>query len=118
MSLRLLLLGAFSAAMATTAAVAAEPALAAPRGFTVEDMDAMERVGSPVLSPDATRVVYAVRTTNLDKNRGNTQLWMIDLRAPNAAPRQLTRGDASASDPQWSPNGDAIYFLSGRSASS
>jgi len=35
MSLRLLLLGAFSAAMATTAAV---PAVAAPRGFTVEDM--------------------------------------------------------------------------------
>ena len=71
MSLRLLLLGAFSAAMATTAAV---PALAAPRGFTVEDMVAMERVGNPVLSPDATRVVYTVRTTNLDKNRGNTQL--------------------------------------------
>ncbi|OEZ95702.1 protein TolB [Janthinobacterium sp. HH107] len=117
MSLRLLLLGAFSAAMATTA-VAAESALAAPRGFTVEDMVAMERVGSPVLSPDATRVVYTVRTTNLEKNRGNTQLWMIDLRAPNAAPRQLTRGDASASDPQWSPNGDAIYFLSGRSGSS
>ena len=63
MSLRLLLLGAFSAAMATTAAV---PALAAPRGFTVEDMVAMERVGHPVLSPDATRVVYTVRTTNLD----------------------------------------------------
>ena len=115
MSLRLLLLGAFSAAMATTAAV---PALAAPRGFTVEDMVAMERVGHPVLSPDATRVVYTVRTTNLDKNRGNTQLWMIDLRAPNAAPRQLTRGDASAGDPQWSPNGDAIYFLSSRSGSS
>jgi len=117
MSLRLLLLGAFSAAMATTAA-AAEPALAAPRGFTVEDMVAMERVGSPVLSPDATRVVYTVRTTNLEKNRGNTQLWMIDLRAPNAAPRQLTRGESSASDPQWSPNGDAIYFLSARSGSS
>eukprot|EP01133_Synstelium_polycarpum_P025960 gene25960-31174_t len=115
MSLRLLLLGAFSAALATTAAV---PALAAPRGFTVEDMVAMERVGHPVLSPDATRVVYTVRTTNLDKNRGNTQLWMIDLRAPNAAPRQLTRGDASAGDPQWSPNGDAIYFLSSRSGSS
>src|SRR5450830_524930 len=115
MSLRLLLLGAFSAAMATTAAV---PALAAPRGFTVEDMVAMERVGHPVLSPDATRVVYTVRSTNLDKNRGNTQLWLIDLRAPNAAPRQLTRGESSASDPEWSPNGDVIYFLSGRSGSS
>jgi dipeptidyl aminopeptidase/acylaminoacyl peptidase len=86
MSLRLLLLGAFSAAMATTAAV---PALAAPRGFTVEDMVKMERV-APVLSPDATRVVYTVRTTDMDKNRGNTQLWLLDLRAPKAAPRLLT----------------------------
>ncbi|MGK5078971.1 prolyl oligopeptidase family serine peptidase [Janthinobacterium sp. HLX7-2] len=117
MSLRLLLLGAFGAALATATVT---PALAAPRGFTVEDMVSMERVGSPVLSPDATRVVYTVRSTNLDKNRGNTQLWMIDLRASNAAPRQLTRSEAgaSASDPQWSPNGDAIFFLSSRSGSS
>jgi hypothetical protein len=44
-------------------------AYAAPRGFTVEDMVNMERVGSPVLSPDATRVVYTVRATDLGKNR-------------------------------------------------
>jgi Tol biopolymer transport system component len=75
----------------------------------------MERVGSPVLSPDATRVVYTVRATNMDKNRGNTQLWMLDLRAPKAAPVRLTQADASSTDPEWSPNGDAVYFLSARS---
>jgi len=72
-------------------AVAASSALAAPRGFTVEDLVKMERVGSPVLSPDASRVVYTVRSTELDKNRGNTQLWMLDLRAPKAAPVRLTQ---------------------------
>src|SRR5476649_3065329 len=109
MRLSLLLLGT---------AVAASNAWAAPRGFTVEDMVKMERVGSPVLSPDATRVVYTVRSTNLDKNRGNTQLWMLDLRAPKAAPVRLTQADASSSDPEWAPNGDAIYFLSARGGSS
>jgi dipeptidyl aminopeptidase/acylaminoacyl peptidase len=108
MTLRLLLLGT---------AVAASSALAAPRGFTVEDMVNMERVGAPVLAPDASRVVYTVRTTNLDKNRGNTQLWMLDLRAAKPVPQRLTQSEASSTDPEWSPEGDAIYFLSARSGS-
>ena len=108
MRLPLLLLGT---------AVAASSAIAAPRGFTVEDMVKMERVGAPVLSPDASRVVYTVRSTNMDKNRGNTQLWMLDLRAAKSAPVRLTQADASSSDPEWSPNGDAVYFLSARSGS-
>lgn len=108
MTLRLLLLGT---------AVAASSALAAPRGFTVEDMVNMERVGAPVLAPDASRVVYTVRTTNLDKNRGNTQLWMLDLRAAKPVPQRLTQSEASSTDPEWSPKGDAIYFLSSRSGS-
>nr|WP_315252135.1 S9 family peptidase [uncultured Duganella sp.] len=104
----LLLLGTAIAASAT----------AAPRGFTVEDLVKMERVGNPVLSPDATRVVYTVRTTDLDKNRGNTQLYLLDLRNPKATPVRLTQAAASSTDPEWSPNGDAIYFLSGRSGAS
>ncbi len=109
MSLRLLMLGA---------AMVATGAMAAPRGFTVEDLVAMERVGSPVLSPDASRLVYTVRATDLDKNRGNTQLWLLDLRAAKPVPQRLTQSAASSSDPAWSPSGDAIYFLSARSGSS
>jgi len=99
------------------ATLAANGAFAAPRGFTVEDMVRMERVSTPVLSPDASRVVYTVRSTNMDKNRGNTQLWMIDLKAARPTPVRLTHSDASSSDPEWSPSGDAIYFLSPRSGS-
>jgi dipeptidyl aminopeptidase/acylaminoacyl peptidase len=109
MRFRLLVLGA---------AIVAGGALAAPRGFTVEDMVTMERVGSPVLSPDATRLVYTVRRTDMGKNRGQTDLWMLDLRTPAAVPQRLTQADSSSSDPEWSPKGDAIYFLSGRSGSS
>ena len=92
-------------------------AMAAPRGFTVEDLVKMERVGSPALSPDATRVVYTVRATDMDKNRGNTQLWMIDLRAAKPVPQQLTSHESSSFDPEWSASGDALYFLSSRSGS-
>jgi dipeptidyl aminopeptidase/acylaminoacyl peptidase len=107
---RLFILGA--------ATLAAGSALAAPRGFTIEDLVKMERVGAPALSPDASRVVYTVRSTNMEKNRGNTQLWMIDLRSAKPTPVQLSSGDASSTDPEWSPKGDAIYFLSARSGSS
>src|SRR4051812_45310702 len=110
MKLRLLMLG--------TAIVASTGAMAAPRGFTVEDLVSMERVGSPVVSPDATRVVYTVRGTDLAKNKGHTELWMVDLRAAKPVPQRLTNNSASSSDPEWSPSGDAIYFLSSRSGSS
>ena len=100
--------------LALAAALAANGALAAPRGFTVEDLVNMERVGSPAVSPDGTRVVYTVRSTDMAKNRGHTDLWMVDLRAAKPAPQRLTNNVASSSDPEWSPSGDAIYFLSSR----
>jgi len=109
MKLRLLMLGA---------AVAASSALAAPRGLTVEDLVSLERVGSPAVSPDARHVVYTVRRTDLGKNRGHTSLWIADVNGANAAPKALTNHDSSSTDPEWSPSGDAVYFLSSRSGSS
>ncbi|NNG25198.1 S9 family peptidase [Telluria aromaticivorans] len=100
------------------ATLAATTAMAAPRGFTVEDLVNMERVGSPAVSPDANRVVYTVRSTDMGKNRGHTELWMVDLRAAKPAPQRLASHASSSTDPEWSPSGDAIYFLSTRSGSS
>jgi dipeptidyl aminopeptidase/acylaminoacyl peptidase len=106
MKLRIVVLAA-----ALAAASVATSAVAAPRGLTVEDLVAMERVGNPVLSPDGSKLVYSVRATDLAKNRGHSELWLIDLRTPGSAPRQLTHADASSSDPAWSPSGDAIYYM-------
>ena len=104
--------------MLAAATLAAGSAIAAPRGFTVDDLVRMERVGSPTLSPDGKRVMYTVRSTNMEKNRGNTQLWMMDLGSATPAPVRFSQGDASNTDAIWSPSGDAVYFLSSRSGSS
>ena len=116
MKLRLLPL-AVAMTVATAAAIA--PAVAAtPHGFTVEDMVRMDRVGTPSVSPDGARIVYTVRSTDIDKNKGHTDLYLVDLRAANPAPQRLTSDAASSTDPEWSAAGDAIYFLSSRSGSS
>jgi dipeptidyl aminopeptidase/acylaminoacyl peptidase len=77
----------------------------------------MERVGSPAVSPDGGRVVYTVRTTDMGKNRGHTDLYLVDLGAAHPVPQRLTSDAASSTDPEWSPRGDAIYFISSRSGS-
>jgi len=74
-----------SLAVAATLAVSALSATgagAAPRGFTVEDLVTMERVGTPVVSPDGSRIVYTVRSTDMARNKGHTELYMVDLRTP------------------------------------
>jgi dipeptidyl aminopeptidase/acylaminoacyl peptidase len=93
-------------------------ATAAPRGFTVEDLVTMERVGAPAVSPDGSRIVYTVRSTDMAKNKGHIDLYLVDLNAAQPAPQRLTLDAASSTDPEWSGRGDAIYFLSTRSGSS
>jgi dipeptidyl aminopeptidase/acylaminoacyl peptidase len=104
---------ALAAALVATSAAA----VAAPRGFTVEDMVAMDRVGTPVVSPDGARIVYTVRSTDVAKNKGHTDLYLVDLKSANPTPQRLTSDATSSTDPEWSGKGDAIYFLSTRSGS-
>ena len=56
-------------ALAAALAGTALGATAAPRGFTVEDLVTMERVGSPAVAPDGNRVGYTVPTTDKGKSR-------------------------------------------------
>lgn len=113
MKIRLVMLAALLAVLFPTSEVSA-----APRGLTIEDLVSLERVGAPALSPDAGKVIYAVRSTDLEKNRGHNEIWMLDLQDAKATPQPLTHSAAGSSDPQWSTKGDAVYFLSARSGSS
>src|ERR1700733_13137812 len=92
------------------------PAVAAPRGLTIEDMLAMQRVGDPAVSPDGKRVAFAVRDTDFDANRGRFDVWLPAV--DGSSIRQLTSNPENDTDPQWSADGKWVYFMSSRSGSS
>ena len=83
--------------------------------FSVHDMLAMYRISDPQVSPDGKWIVFTLRKTDLEANRGRTDLWLVDIDGINL--RQLTSHPASDFTPRWSPCGKFIWFLSTRSGS-
>ena len=84
--------------------------------FTVHDLLAMDRVGDAQASPDGKQVAMAIRVTDMEANKGRPDIWVIN--ADGTGFRRLTNHPAGSSSPRWSPDGQAIYFLSSRSESS
>jgi dipeptidyl aminopeptidase/acylaminoacyl peptidase len=94
----------------------AAAAPAAAKGLTVDDMLAMRRVGDPAVSPDGKQVAFTVRDTDLDANRGRTDVWLAAT--DGSGTKQLTTHIENDADPEWSADGAWIYFTSSRSGSS
>ncbi|HSN50986.1 MAG TPA: S9 family peptidase [Woeseiaceae bacterium] len=90
--------------------LAASAALADP--FTAEHLVRIDRVGAPAVSPAGDLVVYAVRHTDMDADKGRYDLWLSTI--DGAAPRRLTTHEANDTSPAWSPDGRSILFLSSR----
>ena len=93
---------------------AAEAPAAQP--FTYTDMLMANRLSDPRVSPDGRHVVYAVRATDMDNNRGVTSLFIQSLDGEGAA-RRLAISDGGANTARWGSDG-WLYFLSGRSGTS
>lgn len=83
--------------------------------FSIHDMLAMSRVYDHQISPDGKQIVFVRRETDLEANRGRTDLWLLQTDGGNLRP--LTSGNASEANPRWSTDGNSVYFLSSRSGS-
>jgi dipeptidyl aminopeptidase/acylaminoacyl peptidase len=99
----------------TSFAIPAGAAENEPHPFSVHDMLAMLRISDPQVSPDGQWVVFSVRETDLEANRGRTDLWLADVAGRQPA-RPLTRSQAGEWNPRWCRDG-RIHFLSNRSGS-
>jgi dipeptidyl aminopeptidase/acylaminoacyl peptidase len=81
-----------------------------------EDFFSVNRLGTPVVSPDGQKIAFTVNKANIDENSYTTQIWLIDHTGNNL--KQLTTHTSASLNPVFSPDGESLYFLSSRSGSS
>ena len=84
--------------------------------LTVRDMLAMDRISDSRVSPDGKWVLFNVRETDLEANRGQTDIWLVGTDGKGL--RRLTSHPAADFSARWSPCGKCAFFLSTRSGSS
>jgi dipeptidyl aminopeptidase/acylaminoacyl peptidase len=104
--------------IALVLALVATPAIADTRGFTATDMVNLRRISAPTPAPDGKSALYVLRETDLAANKASTDIWLLNLKKPKAAPQRLTTDPANDSNPVWNKDGTQIYFLSARSGTS
>src|SRR5216684_7747938 len=83
--------------------------------LTALDLMKVAVVGAPRISPDGARVAYTVTETKMEKDKewkNVTQVWVAPTGGGKA--QQYTRGDKSATAPEWSPDSSVLAFLSDR----
>ena len=97
---------AVAAAFAVIAAGAAEPPAAMTRALTLEDSEAIQSLGDPVISRDGKLVAYPQEG----------QIFVVPV--AGGVPRAVTTKGSNAWSPYWSRDGKSLYFLSNRSGSS
>ncbi len=98
----------------------ATPVFPQDRGITVEDVVGLEAFGRAAISPDGRWAIYEKRgrydsATRFDLGQRAswtiTDLWLVDLRRPNAAPERLLPGEGPGLlRGSWSPSGARVLI--------
>lgn len=73
--------------------------------LSVDDLWNMKRIGSYDVSPDGNKIVFDLTTYDMEKNKGQTNLWLINNDGTNL--KQIVE---SASTPIFLNDGSRIYY--------
>jgi dipeptidyl aminopeptidase/acylaminoacyl peptidase len=80
--------------------------------FTAAEMMKLKRLSDPQVSPDGSRVAFALAEIDLAGGKRDTDLWVVPVEGGER--RRLTASPAPDSRPRWSPDGTRLAFLSTR----
>ena len=86
------------------------PVAVSAKGLDYEDLRKIVGADAPQISPDGARVVYVRSTINWKENRRDTELVLVDVHSGSA--RTITHDRIDVRDPQWSPDGTQLAYLS------
>lgn len=82
------------------------------RKIKADDFFKFKEVSQPTFSPDGQWIAYVVTSRDLEKNNSNSDIWMIP--SQGGTPLRLTSHEKGDSNPDWSPDGKYLAFISGR----
>src|SRR5205809_2643077 len=83
------------------------------RPLTLDDLPKLRSVGDPQVSPDGKWVAYTVGTVDAEKDKRDTEIWLVSWDGSEQIRMTFTAG-SSANNPRWSPDNKYLAFLTTR----
>jgi dipeptidyl aminopeptidase/acylaminoacyl peptidase len=99
-------------ALVTAAGLAAPATAQTKRPISLDDHSRIVTVADPQRSPDGQWVAYTVTTIDAEKDKRNTDVWMIKW--DGSEQLQLTSSPDNEASPRWSPDGKYLAFVASR----
>ena len=91
---------------------------AVARPMTETDLVMMKRLSAVAASPDGMMLAYQLRKTDLEANKGKTDLYILKLGTTGAQPVIFaSKPDKNEQDPAFAPDGKSIFYISNESGS-
>ena len=76
--------------------------------FTPEVLKAMAKVGGAQVAPDESKILLSVKYESVELNKGNAELWTMDLNGENQT--KITNTASSEGNAVWLANSKQIAF--------
>ena len=77
--------------------------------FDIDAIEALGRVSGPAVSPDGTKVLYAVSYEDVEQNKSNNEIWTMNI--DGSEQKAITHTAKSEGGAAWIEGGERIAFI-------